>query len=76
MAQRGPELCLSISRLTRRLTAARRSRRETELLYPHHRPSSDLFGAAGAAGAVEPVVRAHSAGAAIANAGIRACIEL
>jgi len=43
--------------LTLRLTAARRPRRETRLLYFDHRPSPGLSEAVGAAVAVEPVVR-------------------
>jgi len=43
--------------LTFRLTAPRRPRGETKLLYPDHRPSTDPSDLAGAAGAVEPVVR-------------------
>ena len=49
----------SYSRLTLRLTAARRPRSETKPVYPDYRHSPDLPEADGAAVAVEPVVRTH-----------------
>src|SRR5258708_1796083 len=54
--RRTPDRCDSCV-LTLRLTAARRSRRRTKLVYFNHRPSVALAEAEFASVAVEPVVR-------------------